>query len=40
VYDRAGEPCPECDCSLKKTGGIQRIVQAGRSTFFCAKRQK
>jgi formamidopyrimidine-DNA glycosylase len=29
VYDRAGERCP------RKNGEIQRIVQAGRSTFFC-----
>ncbi len=40
VYDRAGEPCPDCTCSLKRTGGIQRIVQGGRSTFYCATRQK
>lgn len=36
VYDREGLPCPGCDCRRK----IQRIVQSGRSTFFCAKRQK
>ncbi|HVX96088.1 MAG TPA: bifunctional DNA-formamidopyrimidine glycosylase/DNA-(apurinic or apyrimidinic site) lyase [Polyangia bacterium] len=29
VYGRAGEPCP------RKNGTIRRIVQAGRSTFFC-----
>jgi formamidopyrimidine-DNA glycosylase len=29
VYGRAGEPCPRRD------GTIRRIVQAGRSTFFC-----
>lgn len=29
VYDRAGEPCKRC----KKT--IARIVQSGRSSFFC-----
>lgn len=40
VYDRAGEACPDCTCSLKKTGGIQRIVQGGRSTFYCATLQK
>ncbi len=40
VYDREGEPCPMCNCSLEKTGGIQRIVQAGRSTFFCKQCQK
>jgi formamidopyrimidine-DNA glycosylase len=40
VYDRVGEACPDCTCSLKKTGGIQRIIQGGRSTFYCATRQK
>ena len=30
VYDRAGEPCPACGAA------IQRQVQAGRSSFFCA----
>lgn len=29
VYDRAGEPCRRCG------GAVRRIVQAGRSTFFC-----
>jgi formamidopyrimidine-DNA glycosylase len=36
VYDREGEPCPDCTCE----SGIQRIVQGGRSTFYCAKRQR
>jgi len=36
VYGREGEPCPGCDCG----GGVRRIVQSGRSTFFCAKRQR
>ncbi|MGC2199801.1 MAG: bifunctional DNA-formamidopyrimidine glycosylase/DNA-(apurinic or apyrimidinic site) lyase [Stellaceae bacterium] len=36
VYDREGEPCPGCDCGH----GVRRIVQAGRSSFFCAKRQR
>ena len=36
VYRREGEPCPGCDCGR----GVRRIVQAGRSTFFCAKRQR
>jgi formamidopyrimidine-DNA glycosylase len=31
VYDRAGEPCPNRGCG----GTIRRIVQNGRSTFFC-----
>jgi formamidopyrimidine-DNA glycosylase len=36
VYDREGQPCPGCDCK----GGIKRLVQGGRSTFYCAKRQR
>jgi formamidopyrimidine-DNA glycosylase len=31
VYDREGEPCPTPGC----TGSVMRIVQSGRSTFFC-----
>ena len=36
VYDREGEPCPGKDC----VGAINRIVQAGRSTFYCPNCQK
>ena len=36
VYGREGEACPSCDCR----SGIRRIVQGGRSTFYCAKRQR
>lgn len=36
VYDRAGAPCPTPGCK----GEIVRIVQSGRSTFFCAKCQR
>ena len=39
VYGREGEPCPGCDCDTGVTGGIRRLVQSGRSTFFCARRQ-
>jgi len=35
VYDRAGARCPRC-----KTGVITRLVQAGRSTYFCPNCQK
>ena len=31
VYDREGQPCPTPGCH----GTIQRIVQSGRSSFFC-----
>lgn len=40
VYGKEGEPCPNCDCILTKTGGIKRIVQSGRSSFYCEKKQK
>ena len=40
VYDRADQPCPDCTCDIARTGGIQRIVQAGRSSFYCPTRQK
>lgn len=40
VYGRAGQPCPGCTCDLATAGGIRRIVQAGRSTFYCANRQR
>jgi formamidopyrimidine-DNA glycosylase len=33
VYGRAGEPCPVCQSP------IERLVMAGRSTFFCPKCQ-
>ncbi|MEA2842151.1 MAG: formamidopyrimidine-DNA glycosylase [Methylobacteriaceae bacterium] len=36
VYDREGEPCPAPGCS----GTIRRIVQSGRSTFFCSVCQR
>ncbi|HEY8165727.1 MAG TPA: bifunctional DNA-formamidopyrimidine glycosylase/DNA-(apurinic or apyrimidinic site) lyase [Gemmatimonadaceae bacterium] len=34
VYDREGEPCPRCGTP------IRRIVQAGRSTYFCPNCQR
>lgn len=40
VYDRAGKACPDCTCNIAHTGGIKQITQAGRSTFFCPRRQK
>jgi len=36
VYDREGAPCPTPGCK----GVIKRIVQAGRSTFYCAVCQR
>ncbi len=34
VYDQAGKPCPVCN------GKVKRIVQAGRSTFYCPSCQR
>lgn len=34
VYGRAGQPCPPCK------GTVKRIVQTGRSTFYCPSCQK
>ena len=40
VYGRAGEPCPGCTCDAGATGGIRRIVQGGRATYYCPRRQR
>jgi formamidopyrimidine-DNA glycosylase len=40
VYEREGQPCPDCDCGAPAAGGVRRIVQTGRSTFFCPRRQR
>ncbi len=40
VYGREGEGCPGCDCDPAVSGGVARLVQSGRSTFFCARRQR
>jgi len=34
VYDREAKPCRRCG------GAVKRIVQGGRSTFYCAKCQR
>ncbi len=39
VYDRAGKPCKGCDCDAGQTGGVQKTVQGGRSTFYCPRKQ-
>ena len=36
VYEREGERCPTC----RSKSGIRRLVQSGRSTFYCAKCQR
>jgi formamidopyrimidine-DNA glycosylase len=35
VYDREGGACRRCDGAT-----VRRVVQGGRSTWFCAKCQK
>ncbi|HYC06269.1 MAG TPA: bifunctional DNA-formamidopyrimidine glycosylase/DNA-(apurinic or apyrimidinic site) lyase [Azospirillaceae bacterium] len=40
VYDREGHPCPRADGAKPCAGTIQRIVQAGRSTFYCSRCQR
>jgi formamidopyrimidine-DNA glycosylase len=36
VYDREGKPCPRKGCG----GTVRRIVQGGRSTFYCPTCQR
>ena len=36
VYDREGAPCPTVTCS----GTVRRVVQSGRSSFYCARCQR
>lgn len=38
VYGRAGQGCPDCPGG-KACGGVVRIEQGGRSSFFCPLRQ-
>ncbi|AQS87059.1 bifunctional DNA-formamidopyrimidine glycosylase/DNA-(apurinic or apyrimidinic site) lyase [Neoasaia chiangmaiensis] len=38
VYGREHEACPDCP-GQPLCAGIRRIVQAGRSTFYCPQRQ-
>ena len=48
AYDREGEPCRHCAALAgKRTSGkvgakavVKRMVQAGRSTFYCAVHQR
>ena len=39
VYGRAGQPCELCP-GAPECAGIARLVQSGRSTFFCARLQR
>lgn len=40
VYDQEHQACPNCDCDIPKTGGIKRIIQSGRSTYYCPRKQR
>ncbi|MBV9750095.1 MAG: DNA-formamidopyrimidine glycosylase, partial [Acetobacteraceae bacterium] len=39
VYGREGQPCERCP-GVPTCPGIRRLVQAGRSTFFCPRTQR
>jgi formamidopyrimidine-DNA glycosylase len=39
VYGREGEPCEHCP-SKPGCPGIKRVVQSGRSTFYCPRTQR
>jgi len=40
VYDREGAACPGCTCDPVRNGGIRRIVQSNRATYYCGQRQR
>ncbi len=45
VYDREGMACPSCSCGARSDmklldKGIKRIVQSGRSTYYCSIKQR
>lgn len=40
VYNKTGQKCPGCICDIDKSGGIRKIIQAGRSSFYCPTKQK
>jgi formamidopyrimidine-DNA glycosylase len=40
VYDREGEYCPDPGCAEKSGPCVRRIVQAGRSSFYCINTQR
>jgi formamidopyrimidine-DNA glycosylase len=40
VYDREGAACPGCTCDPDRDGGIRRIVQSNRATYYCGRRQR
>lgn len=40
VYEREGKKCWRCTCDVEATGGVKRITQSGRSTYYCPRKQK
>lgn len=40
VYNKTGQKCPNCICDIKISGGIQKSIIGGRSTFYCKDLQK
>ncbi|WP_137178488.1 bifunctional DNA-formamidopyrimidine glycosylase/DNA-(apurinic or apyrimidinic site) lyase [Roseomonas sp. AR75] len=40
VYDREAAPCPLCPGPAAGCAGVRRIVQSGRSTFWCPRTQR
>lgn len=40
VYNKTGQRCPDCVCDIAQTGGIRKVVQGGRSGFYCPVLQK
>jgi formamidopyrimidine-DNA glycosylase len=40
VYGREGESCPQCLTTADRRVVIRRVVQSGRSTFYCARCQR
>ena len=39
VYGKAGLPCPEC-AGMPACSGVRRLVQSGRSSFYCPTLQR
>ena len=40
VYGRESETCPRCAQEGRSAGCIRRVVQSGRSTFYCSRWQR
>ncbi len=40
VYGREGLPCSGCVCKAQEAEGVVKIIQSGRSSFYCPHRQR